>query len=172
MEKRIAFDIDGVLTRNTFLPKKERTPENYLKLEPIKPVFEVLVKLKEAGFKLYIISSRNITMNHSNFQEWLDKIKLGIKYRDFEELIFVVPAKEKAYLAERLECAVLVDDSMEAINECNNTVVKGMLFIDQSNRRYTAEEYMKYLSTEISVIDASTLGKHLRYYFKEGGIVF
>lgn len=172
MNKKIAFDIDGVLTEGKYLPVIERTYENYLKLKPIRAVFDFIVELKEAGFQLYIISSRRLTMNHTCFDDWLKRVDLGVKYSDFEVLLFNTPCNQKAYLAEKLGCAVLVDDSLDVINECDNTSVKGFLFIDQDNRRYKTEDYVKLIGTEKAIVDKYAINPEIKRYFKEAGIVF
>jgi uncharacterized HAD superfamily protein len=177
MQKRIAFDIDGVLTENKYIPPELRTCENYKNLEPNLGVLNLINKLRNGGVEIVFITSRfcggTKETTHMCFIQWLRK--KAPEYMNFSNFPFYpgVEKENKARYAQSLNCDILVDDSIEAIAGCDDTVVKGMLFIEQNNRRYETTEYLKFmgLHRECTVIDQYTIGQKIRDYFKEAGIV-
>lgn len=164
MQKKIAFDVDGVLTENKYLKPEERTEENYSKLKPNIEVIKFIDTLVEAGFEISYITSRDKILWDCTWY-WLAKHSPKTK----TSAIFAGYApKEKAYFCEKINYSVLVDDSIEAIAECDNTIVKGMLFIDQNNRRYKTREYIKFVKehSACEVVDSHTISNEVKGYFK------
>jgi len=171
LEKKIAFDIDGVLTEPTYIPKEERTRERYLQLEPNKDVCDLVKKLIYNKFEVYLISSRNLGTNNMTLGTWFDNTKCGLKWHMFYGKIhFNVPKKQKAYLAEKLGCAILVDDDIDAITECDGTVVQGVLLCHK--HRFACKEYTEFTGNHPDQIRTyvGNLENKIVRYFKEAGI--
>lgn len=169
MEKKIAFDIDGVLTDSRYIPPTERSCETYRNLKPNKVVCDLVMKLADKGFRIYIISSRKCKQTAECFAAW--RVKVGLEPQPFWELHFEIPKNKKARLAESLGCAILVDDSMEAIATCDDTSVKGILL---NTGRYTTREYTKFLKEHPAhwVMIDSYLEERIVDYLREAGISF
>lgn len=132
MEKKIAFDIDGVLTENVYIPLAERTCERYHQLKPNQVVIDALNNLWSVGYEIYIISSRSCKTPKTCFYKWWwEQVQATLLER--KNVYLGVPKKQKAYLASKLGCTMLFDDDMNVIEECNNTSVQGVLV---DNKRY------------------------------------
>lgn len=94
---------------------------------------EVIDKLKENEFKIYIISSRlNKFWNGDSklhLKNWLDKYE--IKYDGL-----YVGFENKADICKNLNCEFMVEDNPNFVNLLNNQGIKTILIKQQYNKNY------------------------------------
>ena len=97
-------------------------------------VKEVLAKLKEKGFKVYLITSRDNIYWNGNAkkyaQKWLRKYK--IKY----DKVFA-NIKNKAELCKSLNIEIMVDDNPEFVKQLNENNIKTAIIKQGHNKGYT-----------------------------------
>lgn len=167
---KIAFDVDGVLTENIYIPKEERSCARYQALKPNKKMIEAVFKFTELGFELGVLSARSCKYPVKCFMDWWDRVESRPIPFSFVE--FEIPKLQKAFIAERRGYDVLIDDSIEEIVVCNKTTVKGFLL---HNGRYHKKDYIKFQedNPEIGCLfcDVSVdITNNVIIYLKEAGI--
>jgi len=140
MERKIAFDIDGVLTENVYIPRAERTCERYHQLKPNNVVIDQIDTLYNQGYRIYIISSRKCKTPKTCFMKWWsDNRSIRPFWRG--DVYLGVSKKRKAHLASELGCTMLFDDDTKAIEGCNDTSVQGVLV---NNGRYSINKVANF----------------------------
>lgn len=81
-KKRIAFDLDGTLTKKGYFPNIwDITPkqllEEYEKVKPDKKMIKIINRLYDMGYIVYIFTSRSNLFQRQT-KKWLDRN--GVKY--------------------------------------------------------------------------------------------
>lgn len=96
---------------------------------------EYVKKLKNHGYKIFIVSGRN-NGEYSNpykmTSEWLEKY--GIEY-DKLILTNAYEYKEKADICLENNISIMIDDSVKILNEVNNSGIKALLMDTPYNRK-------------------------------------
>lgn len=104
-------------------------------LKCIEGAKECVKKLKDNGYKIFIISGRN-NGEYSNpykmTSEWLEKH--GIEY-DKLILTNAYEYKEKADICLEYNISIMIDDSVKILQEVNNIGVKTLLMDTSYNRK-------------------------------------
>ena len=97
---------------------------------------DVIKKLREKNFKVYMISSRaNKFWNgdsKTHLKAWLDKNE--IEYDDL-----YVGFEDKAETCKQVECEFMVEDNPNFVSKLNNQGVKTVLIKTQYNKNYNHE---------------------------------
>jgi len=106
-KKRIAFDLDGTLTKHGLFPEIWDTTSKemwdlYDKVEPNLEMIELVNKLYEKGYVIYIFTSRN-NMFQKQIKKWLEKYNVKHDYFITDKPFYDYIVDDKAIRPEELK---------------------------------------------------------------------